>query len=108
MYKGVVKSNQSLMLTLNVVLVPAKSDWFIPFALLSLFLSSFLVSLCLMSLHACDSPGAPRTADQLRRGKLPLKVRTCGRREKGSDGEEESSEGGRGGRREEREAAGAF
>lgn len=44
-----------------------------------------------MSLHASDSPG--RTADQLHRGKLPLKVRICGRKE-GGDGPEESTEGG--------------
>lgn len=39
-----------------------------------------------------DSPGAPRTSSTGR--KLPLKVRVCGREEKGSGGQEESTEGG--------------
>lgn len=65
------------MLTLESSLLTVLSQCFIPFAVL------------LMSLHASDPPG--RTADQLHRGKLPLKVRICGRKE-GGDGPEESSE----------------
>lgn len=45
----------------------------------------------LMPLHRSDSPGAARSSSGR---KLPLKVRICGRKEKGGDGPEDSTEGG--------------